>query len=79
MAVDSCSVYQSPLTHETYRYIPSAYLLTTQDQAFVHEYQLKTVQDAGISVVGTIEAGHSPFLSKPEEVAQFTKKGWLRV
>ncbi len=35
--------FQSAITHETYRDIPSAYLLTTNDQAFRHEYQLKTV------------------------------------
>lgn len=63
--------FQSPITHETYRDIPSAYLLTTKDQAFRYEYQLKTVQRAGITVTKTLEAGHSPFLSRPEEVKDF--------
>ncbi|MCJ1251283.1 hypothetical protein MMC30_008514 [Trapelia coarctata] len=70
----SAGVFQSPLTHETYRDIPSAYLMTTKDQAFKHEYQLKTVQEAGFSMVETIETSHSPFLSKPEKVTRFIMK-----
>ena len=59
---------QSPTRH---RDIPSAYLLTTKDEAFRYEYQVKTVQRAGITVTETFETGHSPFLSRPEEVKDF--------
>ncbi len=62
------STFQSPITHETYRDIPSTYVLTTKDQAFKHEYQLKTVQRAGLTVTHVMETGHSPFMSRPEEV-----------
>ena len=62
------SSFQSPITHETYRDIPSTYILTTNDRAFKHEYQLKTVERAGITVTKVMETGHSPFLSRPEEV-----------
>ena len=62
------STFQSPITHETYRDIPSTYILTTKDQAFKHEYQLKTVERAGLTATKVMETGHSPFLSRPEEV-----------
>ncbi|MCJ1383502.1 hypothetical protein MMC17_006616 [Xylographa soralifera] len=39
-------VYDSRLTYETYKEIPSGYLLTTNDQAFRYDYQLKTVEMA---------------------------------
>lgn len=65
------SVLKSPITHETYRDIPSGYLLTANDQALKYEFQLKIVQDRGFTVTRTLETGHSPFLSKPDEVKQF--------
>lgn len=67
----SVGVFQSSITHETYRDIPSAYLLNTKDQAFRYEYQVKTVQRAGITATKILETGHSPFLSRPEEVKDF--------
>ena len=65
---DVFSTLRSPITHETYRDIPSTYILTTKDQAFKYEYQLKTVERAGLTVTKVMETGHSPFLSRPEEV-----------
>ena len=62
------SSFQSPITHETYRDIPSTYILTTKDRAFKHEYQLKTVERVGLTVTKVMETGHSPFLTRPEEV-----------
>ena len=65
------SSFQSPITHETYRDIPSTYILTTKDRAFPHEYQVKTVERAGLTVTKVMETGHSPFVSRPEEVKDF--------
>ena len=62
------SSFQSPITHETYRDIPSTYILTSKDKAFRYEYQRQTVQRAGLTVTKVMETGHSPFLSRPEEV-----------
>ena len=76
---DISRAFQSLITHETYRDILSAYLLTEKDQAFTHEYQVKTVQRAGITVTETIETGHSPFLSRAQEVKEFISSfvlGW---
>lgn len=39
--------------------------------AFKHEFQLKTVEGKGFSATRTLATGHSPFLSKPDEVKQF--------
>ena len=66
-------MYDSPLTHETYKDIHSGYLLTTKDQAFPYNYQLKTVQMAGFAkeLTKTMGTGHAPFLTKPEEVKNF--------
>ena len=66
-------VYDSPLTHETYKVIRSGYLLTAKDQAFPYDYQLKTVEMRGFpkEMTKTMETGHMPFLTRPEEVKQF--------
>lgn len=71
LKAQSVGPFLSPLTHETYRDIPSAYLFTTNDQAFKYKYQLQTVERADITVTKTMATGHSPWLSKPEEVRAF--------
>ena len=63
--------FLSPITHETYRDIPSAYVLTTRDQAFKFEFQIPTVTRAGITVTKTIQTGHTPWLSRPEVIKEF--------
>ncbi|MCJ1331853.1 hypothetical protein MMC10_008545 [Thelotrema lepadinum] len=66
----SVGVYDSSLTHETYRDIPSSYILTARDQAFKHDYQLKTVEMAGFPKerTETLGTGHMPWFTKPDEV-----------
>ena len=68
---DLSGVYYSSISHENYRDITSAYLLTGKDQAFKQEYQLKTVQRAEIMVTKTMETDHSRWLSTTEEVKNF--------
>ena len=67
------SVYDSAITHATYKDVPSGYILTTKDKAFIHDYQLKTVAMAGFPKerTKTMDTGHCPFLTKPEEVKDF--------
>lgn len=48
---DVSRAFQSPIIHHTYKDVPFAYLLTEKDQSFRHEYQVKTVQHAGITVM----------------------------
>ena len=66
-------VYESPITYATYKSIPSGYLLTSNDQAFKYDYQLKTVEMAGFpkEMTLTVDTGHTPFLTKPEVVKEF--------
>ena len=66
-------VYESPITHATYKEIPSGYILTTNDQAFKHDYQLQTVKMTGFPKerMLTMETGHMPFLTQPDKVKQF--------
>ena len=55
-------VYDSPLTHETYKEISSGYLLASNDQAFKYDYQVKTVEMVGFpkEMTKTMETGHMP-------------------
>ena len=50
----------STLTHNTYRSIPSAYLLTTIDRAMPPKMQAQVAKVAG-SVVTLTKMGHIPF------------------
>lgn len=45
------------------------YIATTQDRAVPFPLQQKMVQRFGLDIDAQIEAGHSPFLSKPAETA----------
>ena len=63
--------FLSPITHETWRDIPSAYLITTNDQAFKFKYQIPTLDRSGITVTKTMTTGHTPWLTRPEAVKDF--------
>ena len=63
--------FLSPLTHETYRDIPSAYIFTIHDRAFEYEYQVETVERAAIVTLKTMVTGHTPWLTRPEVVIDF--------
>jgi pimeloyl-ACP methyl ester carboxylesterase len=60
--------YSDPLTEVAWRTVPSTYLVTQRDAIFPPEAQEGLAARAGSTVV-RIDAGHSPFLSKPEETA----------
>lgn len=61
-----------------WRILPSTYLICEDDRAipsFVQEGMVKTCQDAGAPMVTErIFTGHSPFLVKPDEVADFVRR-----
>jgi len=61
-----------------WRTIPSTYLICEDDRAipvFVQEAMVKACQDAGASMkTERVFAGHSPFLSKPDEVVAFLRR-----
>ncbi|OJD14079.1 hypothetical protein AJ78_05556 [Emergomyces pasteurianus Ep9510] len=63
------------ITYESYRHIPSAYLLLANDRAICLAKQRRIAKDAGIeNLLGPMNSAHSPFLSQPEEVSNFIRK-----
>ncbi|OAX82648.1 hypothetical protein ACJ72_03010 [Emergomyces africanus] len=65
----------TPITYESYRHIPSAYLLLSNDRAICLAKQMRIANDAGIeNLLGPMNSSHSPFLSHPEEVSNFIRK-----
>ena len=74
LTMQSRPALASPLTHTTYRDIPSAYLLTTLDRALPPKLQAVMAKGAG-SKVTKMKAGHVPFAS--EEGAKEVGK-WIR-
>jgi Predicted hydrolases or acyltransferases (alpha/beta hydrolase superfamily) len=50
------------------------YIYTTQDKAISYDFQQQMVSEAKINNTYKIDAGHSPFLSKPEELIQIFNK-----
>lgn len=63
----------TPLTAAAYKEIPSWYLITAEDRTFWPEFQewVCETQKDYIQHVEKVQAGHSPFISKPETVADF--------
>ena len=56
------------ITRAAWRYIPSTYLVTENDQAVPTQYQEAFAAGAK-SEIGRINTGHSPMLSQPEMLA----------
>jgi pimeloyl-ACP methyl ester carboxylesterase len=50
------------------------YIFTTADHAISYGFQQQMASDAGISSTFTINTGHSPFVSKPNELSQILKE-----
>jgi hypothetical protein len=65
------SVLQSSLTYPAYLYIPSSFLLCTNDSALPFPSQERSIKGAGIKHTLTLNAGHSSDLSRVNEVVDF--------
>jgi len=74
----SMSSINLPTTGAAYKAIPSHYLICEDDNAipsFAQEAMVKAAQEAGADMkVDRMKSGHSPFLSHPEETADFLIK-----
>ncbi|TGO29599.1 hypothetical protein BPAE_0013g00510 [Botrytis paeoniae] len=72
----SYKTLDSPVTTEPWRHIPSTYIVCEEDKAIPLEAQLGMIrgaQEIAEGSFGTIErtnAGHSPFISQPEWLAE---------
>ncbi|RYO90848.1 hypothetical protein DL764_008386 [Monosporascus ibericus] len=64
----SYAVQTTKLTRASYRYIPSTYVVCENDQGPPPQYQEMFGKRAGADVL-RIASGHSPMLSKTEELA----------
>lgn len=63
----SIASFTQPLTTAAWRSVPSTYIACTQDRALPYPAQQALAQRATDTV--TLESSHSPFLSKPAELA----------
>lgn len=50
--------------------IPKTYVLCEKDEVIAPAYQESFIQIGGFENVVKIEAGHFPFITKPEKVAE---------
>ncbi|THV45161.1 hypothetical protein BGAL_0522g00020 [Botrytis galanthina] len=72
----SYKTFDSPVTTEPWRHIPSTFVVCEEDKAIPLEAQLGMIrgaQEIAEGSFGTIErtnAGHSPFISQPEWLAE---------
>ncbi|CAD6570202.1 MAG: hypothetical protein CYPHOPRED_003801 [Cyphobasidiales sp. Tagirdzhanova-0007] len=75
MQPQSLGVFESKLPCDTYKQIPTSYLICTEDH-FVPtpDIQEKMASDASCFLVEKVASSHSPFLSKPQETAAFIMK-----
>ena len=66
------------VSHIAYLYHPVTYLFCENDQALPLEVQnmmVETIRGLGVKIdVETCKAGHSPFLSMPEQVLEVVRK-----
>lgn len=65
--------------HTPWETFPCTYIFTTEDRAIPFEMQqamlaAMSVEERANWETVTVEGGHSPFLSKPEECAQVLRK-----
>ncbi|KAF5240346.1 hypothetical protein FANTH_9606 [Fusarium anthophilum] len=73
----SYQVFHTPLTYEGWRHVPTTYIYCSLDAAIpIHIQKLMVEETAkGVDVnTQEINAGHSPFINMPEEVASCIQK-----
>lgn len=69
----SYAVQTTPITRTAYKYIPSTYIMAEDDHAVPLQYQEMFAANIGAEVK-KIQSGHSPQLSKPEELASLIEE-----
>lgn len=69
----SYAVQTTTITRTAYKYIPSTYLIAEDDHALPLQYQEMFAASMGAEVK-QIQSGHSPQLSKPEELADLIEE-----
>ncbi|MCV2485135.1 alpha/beta hydrolase [Flavobacterium sp. SH_e] len=67
----------TPLTYKTEDYNSVGkkyYIFTTADNTITYNFQQKMAKEAGITNTYTINSGHSPFISKSDELTKLIKE-----
>ncbi len=67
----------TPLTYKSEDYNLGGkkhYIFTTADNTITYNFQQKMAKEAGITDTYTINSGHSPFISKSDELTKLIKK-----
>ncbi|KAI4121543.1 MAG: hypothetical protein LQ338_006312 [Usnochroma carphineum] len=66
------------VTHPAWKYIPTTYLRTTEDEVLFLDWQdrqIKAVKDAGVDIaVETFKSSHSPYISIPEDMVDAVER-----
>lgn len=75
----SSGVMGTTIERCAYTYVPSTYVVCMGDRALPPQVQEMFAQLAGATRVRKIEAGHSPMLSKPEEVMALIEEAAMSV
>ncbi|KAK4496457.1 hypothetical protein PRZ48_012437 [Zasmidium cellare] len=73
----SYQVMHTAVTYAAWKHIPSTYIYTTQDAAIplpIQQMMVETVAKGYPVSTQTVDAGHSPFLSKPKETAEAIRR-----
>lgn len=72
----SVETFCCPVDHEAFRFIPSSYLICTNDNAIIPEAQEDMVSDKlkFFILVERLASGHLPFISHPKETVDFIEK-----
>ncbi|KAL8749637.1 MAG: hypothetical protein Q9184_006729, partial [Pyrenodesmia sp. 2 TL-2023] len=77
LVAQSYKVQETQLTRAAWKYIPSTYLITENDQAVPPQYQEAFAKQAG-ATVERCSSGHSPQLSQPEMLVQKITEASMR-
>ncbi|POW07982.1 hypothetical protein PSTT_07862 [Puccinia striiformis] len=72
----SAGAFSSPLDHEAYRFIPSSYLICTEDNAIPLAAQEEMLADklGYFLLIERLVSGHLPSISRPQETVKFISK-----
>jgi hypothetical protein len=71
--------YTQPVTHTTWKDVPTSWIYTELDEIVPYDVQQKMVQDGqeahGVTIkTYTLTSGHTPFLSIPDKLISVVKE-----
>ena len=71
----SYPTFLTSLIYPGWKFVPHVYLFTKLDATLPHDFQIAIVENAGGNFeTETLNSGHSPFLSVPNEVVSAIRR-----